>query len=1305
MVARVVNCHSGEWTIGRGRLLAGISVTALAIGCWFPASAADFPAGTDQQLRDAIAAANASPDPTSTITLTGSFAVANSVLPTITKPITINMQGFTLLGIYNAATTSAVGAISVANNGTLTLAGTGAIVGGTGGPAGTAVGQTGLHVNTGSVVTNNVSVTGGAGGGAGTAPGGLGAQLLNNATLINEGTITGGNASTGGGGSGIRASNGATIINHGTIQGGSSTAAGGTGGNGVEIGSQGGNPTSLTNTGTIRGGNGPTTGSTAVLVRVNTGPIVNSGTIEGGIGAGGISTAASVINLTVTNSGTIAGGAAGGVGIITTGTVINFAVTNSGTIRAGSGGANAITTTANTSTLELQPGSIIIGNVIVSAAGTNDTLRLGGTGTDTFDVSAVGTQYQNFDRFEKTGTGTWILTGNGTVATPWQIQAGTLQIGNGGTTGSIIGDAANDGTLAFNRSDTLVHAGIISGGGSVSQIGTGTTVLTAANTYTGGTTISAGRLQLGDGGTTGSIAGDVINNGIFAFNRSDVVTFAGIISGSGAVEHNGAGTTTLTGANTYAGGTVFNAGTLAVAADANLGAAGGGLAFNGGTLQNTAAFATARTATLDSAGGTLQTDADLALSGVIAGTGGLTKTGTGTLTLTGNNTYAGATTISAGILQLGNGGTSGAIAGDVVNNATLALNRSDTLVLAGTITGSGALQQNGAGTTVLTAANTYGGGTTINAGTLQLGNGGTSGAIAGAIANNGTLAFNRSDAVTFAGAISGSGGVRQIGSGTTVLTGTSTYTGGTTVEAGRLAVNGSIASVVSVTGGALAGTGTVGGIVANSGSTVAPGNSIGTLNVAGNVSFAPGATYEVEIEPSGTGDLLHATGTAALTGGTVSVVKAGGTYAIGSRYTILTADAGVSGTFSGLTQNLPFLNLALTYDPGNVYLDVTRNSVAFCDVAASRNQCATGRGAESLGAGNAVYDAIASLPDAAAARQAFNALSGEIHASTRSVLIDESRYLRDAVVGRTAQAGTAGGAAPQFAALAQMNDQAQRPQDGTAITAWMQAFGAWGHIGGDGNAARADRSTGGLFVGADTTIDGTWTVGLATGYSRTTLDVDGRNSRAAIDSYHLALYGGARFGAVGVRVGAAHTWHSIDTTRGIAFGGFTDSTKADYNARTTQLFGDVGYTLALGSAAIEPFGSLAWVHLDSNRVSESGGAAALRGRGGSDSNLFTTLGVRAAAQVWNDESKSLTLRGKLGWRHAFGDVTPAARLAFVGGTSFGVEGVPIARDAVVVEAGFDLKIGKSLTVGAAYAGVLSGDAQDHSIKGNLAYRF
>ena len=142
--------------------------------------------------------------------------------------------------------------------------------------------------------------------------------------------------------------------------------------------------------------------------------------------------------------------------------------------------------------LELQAGSLIFGNVVANAAGANDVLRLGGSANASFDVSTIGAaaQYQNFDAFQKVGTGTWSLIGAGTATTNWTIQQGTLQIGNGGASGSIIGNVTNNATLAFNRSNTYSFAGIISGTGAVNQIGTGTTVLTGLNSYGGGTTIS-----------------------------------------------------------------------------------------------------------------------------------------------------------------------------------------------------------------------------------------------------------------------------------------------------------------------------------------------------------------------------------------------------------------------------------------------------------------------------------------------------------------------------------------------------------------------------------------------------------------------------------------------------------------------------------------------------------------------------------------------------------------------------------------------------------------------------------------------
>ena len=143
----------------------------------------------------------------------------------------------------------------------------------------------------------------------------------------------------------------------------------------------------------------------------------------------------------------------------------------------------------------------------------------------------------------------------------------------------------------------------------------------------------------------------------------------------------------------------------------------------------------------------------MTFGGVISGTGSLTQLGTGTTILTGANTYTGGTTISAGTLQLGNGGTTGSIAGDVSDNSALAFDRSDIITFGGVISGSGALMQLGTGQRS-DGANTYSGGTTISAGTLQLGNGDRR-LIAGNVTDNSALAFDRSDTVTFGGVISG----------------------------------------------------------------------------------------------------------------------------------------------------------------------------------------------------------------------------------------------------------------------------------------------------------------------------------------------------------------------------------------------------------------------------------------------------------------------------------------------------------------------------------------------------------------------
>ena len=230
------------------------------------------------------------------------------------------------------------------------------------------------------------------------------------------------------------------------------------------------------------------------------------------------------------------------------------------------------------------------------------------------------------------------------------------------------------------------------------------------------------------------------------------------------------------------------------------------------------------------------------------------------------------------------------------------LNGSADFTLANSIGGAGSVTQAGTGTTILTGTNTYTGPTTLSAGTLQVGNGGTSGSLGtGSVTNNATLAFNRSDAVTVANTITGTGGLIQAGSGNLVLTGANTYSGTTLVNAGTLSVNGSIAGTTTVNnGGTLGGTGTVGSVHIASGGTLAPGNSIGTLTANGNLCFAPGSTYRVEANAAGAADRVNAVGAGTITidGGTVDVQAGGAGYQRNTRYTILNADGGVTGSFS-----------------------------------------------------------------------------------------------------------------------------------------------------------------------------------------------------------------------------------------------------------------------------------------------------------------------------------------------------------------------------------------------------------------------
>lgn len=225
-------------------------------------------------------------------------------------------------------------------------------------------------------------------------------------------------------------------------------------------------------------------------------------------------------------------------------------------------------------------------------------------------------------------------------------------------------------------------------------------------------------------------------------------------------------------------------------------------------------------------------------------------------------------------------------------------------VFSGAMSGPGGLtfaDSVGGGTLVLTGNNTYTGGTTIASGTLQIGAGGTSGAIVGNIVDNGALVFDLSTATAYGSTISGTGTVTVAGTGTVILNGQNTYSGATTVVGATLIVGdaahpsaGVLGSVTAASGGTIGGYGTIGGNLTASGGTVSPGNSIGTLTVSGNYAQSAASTLAIEVSPT-TNDKLVVDGTATLAG-SLNVTLASGTYS-GNTYSLIQANA-VSGRFA-----------------------------------------------------------------------------------------------------------------------------------------------------------------------------------------------------------------------------------------------------------------------------------------------------------------------------------------------------------------------------------------------------------------------
>ena len=475
-------------------------------------------------------------------------------------------------------------------------------------------------------------------------------------------------------------------------------------------------------------------------------------------------------------------------------------------------------------------------------------------------------------------SGAVLFTGNNTFTGLTTIDPGaTLIIGDGSANGTITSNILNNGLLIFDVTlaspalPGVVIPGTISGIGDVTFRKTGPYTLTADSAYTGLTTIETGAtVQVGNGGSTGSLTGNIVNDGVLIFNRAlanltigQKITSNGV---AGAVQFKGGAVFTVSNDNSWDLGTAVSGGStvvmtsntalgtglITVASGSSLVLAGSGsltvanaidVAGNGvaskGAIQNKVNSNTL-TGIIGLTGDTLiglQGANTLKTTGVVSGSFGLALAGSGTLLTTAANTYTGTTTIGSGTtLQLGENTATGSLATSaIIDNGALVFNRTDAIgspyLVNAPISGTGTLRVQ-TGAVQLNAANTYTGNTTItSAGSLIVGNGGTSGgiyqpAIAGNIQNGNELIFQRSDGslaspLEVNALISGSGKVTYRSGGIFRAAGANTYQGGTFIDPGTGLI---------LAHSTAAGSGDVS--VANTGALLLDGN----LNVANNIT-------------------------------------------------------------------------------------------------------------------------------------------------------------------------------------------------------------------------------------------------------------------------------------------------------------------------------------------------------------------------------------------------------------------------------------------------------------------------------------
>ena len=464
----------------------------------------------------------------------------------------------------------------------------------------------------------------------------------------------------------------------------------------------------------------------------------------------------------------------------------------------------------------------------------------------------------------------------------------------------------------------------------------------------------------------------------------------------------------------------------------------------------------------------------------------------------------------------------------------------------------------------------------------------------------------------------------------------------------------------------------------------------GSLAVAGDYTQAAGSTLMTGLADQAAAAKLQVQNQASINGGSLYLSAQPNHYYLGQRYSILQAQGALNGEFTSIDRRefSPFLSVSQVKQGNNLLVEFGRGQ-SLASAAQTTNQRAVANAADAETSPSPLLQRLTALfPEQAPS--ALDQLSGELHASTQAVLIENSRVVRQAALDRQRLAQES-----RVAAL-----------DARHQGVWVQLPRQSGQLAGDSNTTRTAHNTTGLLLGFDHTLEQGTRVGVVAGSGRTDVRA-GSRGKASVDTYQLALHAGHTWDAFGLYGGIAYAQHEIETKRRVSFPGVENRLSAKYASRTVQTFAEANYTFSHDAWDWQPYLQLANVQQRSEGFKERGGMAALKGKSSKENVNLTTGGVRVNLDLGKAQigPSWLSVRGGLAYTHASGDVQPTTQAAWDGGRVMSVSGAPLDRLSTRLELGATARLSRDSSLDFGFSQQRGERTRDQSLTAQYTLQF